>query len=85
MEQNQKPPSDIQSQKQLNTKLWLQVNQLQLKIHKESLLQKRQQKLFRKQLIRLAKLLNIRGISPAQIQHLLESARGIHYQTPDED
>ena len=66
-----KKPEDLRA---LNIKLWEQVHSLELKIRIENSQQKREEKQFRKKLVRLSKYLQMTGCNPKQLQQSLQDA-----------
>ena len=58
----------------LNLKLWEQVHALELKIRLESSHRKREEKQFRKKLVRLSKYLALTGSTPKKLRSALQNA-----------
>ena len=66
----------------LNVKLWQQVHSLELKIRLEAAQRKRDEKQFRKKLVRLSKYLSmVGGLSPAQVRAKLLQSNESEMQT----
>ena len=55
----------------LNVKLWEQVHSLELKIKIENSARKREEKQFRKKLVRLSKYLELNAYQPKQVKSAL--------------
>mmetsp|Transcript_11698 Transcript_11698/g.15881 ORF Transcript_11698/g.15881 Transcript_11698/m.15881 type:complete len:98 (+) Transcript_11698:52-345(+) len=55
----------------LNLKLWQQVHSLELKIRLENSHRKREEKQFRKKLVRLSKYLELKGMTAKKIKSAL--------------
>ena len=68
----------------LNVKLWEQVHSLELKIKIENNARKREEKQFRKKLVRLSKHLHINGHQPKQVRLALQEACEESVQTESE-
>jgi len=56
----------------LNLKLWERANTLEMKINQEITNKKRDNKDFKKKLIRLAKHLELKGLTPDELKEKLE-------------
>ena len=56
----------------MNLKLWERANTLEMKINQEITNKKRDNKDFKKKLIRLAKHLELKGLTPDELKEKLE-------------
>lgn len=64
-------PKHVDDLRALNLKLWEQVHSLELKIRLENNNRKREEKQFRKKLVRLSKYLDLTNTTPKKLRQSL--------------